>query len=70
MPRYRGGIRQAGRRRPVQRNRAEGMWFGMGKQEEDGISGWLFPIRLMTRQRGVWISPRPKDESLDYPETY
>lgn len=57
--------RNTGRQRPISRVRADGQWYGYGPQVEDAVSGWLFPKRLMTVQRGRLVSVDPTDESLD-----
>lgn len=64
------GPHQKGRRRGFPRCRAEGRWFGMGRQEEDAVSGWKFPVRLMVEQRGRKVSPLYRDGSLDLPEEW
>jgi len=42
----------------------------MGPQQEDAISGWLFPVRLMTNQRGGLVSKSLKDGSIDQPKEW
>lgn len=64
------GPKQTGRRRRIQRISADGLWYGWGKQKEDAVSGWLFPVRLMTRQRAGLVSRRIEDGSLDYPREW
>lgn len=60
-----GRHRADGQRRPIPRVRADGKWLGFGRQQEDAVSGWLFPVRLMVKQRGRLVSADPSDESLD-----
>jgi len=65
MPSFGPSAHQKGRRRRIKRIRADGQWFGYGKQTEDAVSGWLFPDRLMTEQRGGKVSRFYADGSLD-----
>lgn len=70
MPGRRGAQHQVGRRRPIHRIRAEGQWFGMGKQKEDATSGWLFPVSQMQEQRGFLVSGNYRDNGLDRPKEF
>jgi hypothetical protein len=70
MPSYRGGVHQAGRKRRKPRVRAEGLWFGMGKQSLDEHWGIYWPDILMVDQDGFKVSARLQDESLDLPPEY
>lgn len=58
-------MHQRGRRRRIKRVRADGQWYGFGPEVEDAVSGWLFPKRLMTEQRGGMVSKFYADNSLD-----
>ena len=57
--------RSNGRRRPINRNRADGKWAGYGRQERDAVSGWYFPRQWMVKQCGGLVSRDPRDGSLD-----
>ena len=70
MPGRRGSIHQVGRKRAIQRIRADGCWYGFGPEVEDTISGWLFPKRLMTPQGSGLVSRQYKDNSLDRRREY
>jgi hypothetical protein len=63
-------MRQRGRRRGIRRRNTPNHYWGMGPQAEDAISGWLRPISLMVRQRGVLVSQDEKDGSLDKPQDW
>lgn len=63
-------MHQVGRRRAIQRVRVDGFWYGYGPQAEDAVSGWLFPKRLMTTQRGRLVSRNYADGSLDRPKEW
>jgi hypothetical protein len=56
---------QSGRRRPPPRVNAEGVWFGMGRQELDEHWGIYWPVQLMVDQDGYKVSAKLKDGSLD-----
>lgn len=70
MPRWRGGVHQAGRKHRVPRVRAEGQWFGYGPQEYDEHWGIYFPRRLMVEQDGFLVSQKISDNSRDFPPEY
>jgi hypothetical protein len=70
MPSYRGGVHQAGRQHRPPRVRAEGVWFGMGKQSLDEHWGIYFPDSLMVDQDGFKVSAKRRDNSLDFPVEY
>lgn len=63
-------MRQAGRRRGIRKIKQVNRYWGYGPQAEDAVSGWLRPISLMTRQRGVLVSQDQRDESLDRPKEW
>ena len=54
-----------GRRRRIPRCRADGQYYGQGREVEDSISGWLFPLRWMTKQCGGNVSKYYRDGSFD-----
>lgn len=66
------GPHQIGRRRSIKRKRTDGFWWGMGVQQEDLYSGWLFPVRLMTNVTGGGglVSKFLKDGSIDQVKEY
>lgn len=70
MPRYRGGVHQAGRRSVPPRVRVEGQWFGMGPQSLDEHWGIYWPDRLMVDQDGFKVSAKFKDGSRDMPPEF
>lgn len=55
-----------GRRRRIPRIRADGQYYGYGREKEDAISGWLFPVTFMTKQCGGEVSRFYRDGSFDY----
>ena len=63
-------MRQRGRRRSIRRRNRTNHYWGMGPQVEDGISGWLRPVSETVLQRGVPVSNRLNDDSLDRPKSY
>jgi hypothetical protein len=44
--------------------------FGYGPEVEDAVSGWLFPVRLMTTQRGQLVSSFYAHGSRDRPQEW
>ena len=70
MPGRKGTVHQVGRRRAIPRIQADGRWYGFGSQVEDAVSGWLFPKRLMTKQRSGLVSYKISDGSIDFPKEY
>jgi hypothetical protein len=63
-------MRQIGRRRAIRRRTLPNHYWGWGPQAEDAISGFLRPVALMVRQRGVLVSVDERDGSLDKPREW
>ena len=66
------GVRTRARRRRLLKSYGpkRQRYVNMGPEEEDGVSGWMFPRSRMIRQRGVWVSADYNDGSRDLPADY
>lgn len=63
-------MRSPGRRRRIPRSRTYGKEWGEGRREEDALSGWEFPVRLMRRTEAGLVSIYEADGSVDKPDTW
>jgi hypothetical protein len=64
-------MRSPGRKRPIPRSREGGYrGYNFGPQQQDGVSGFIWPVRLMIRQRGVLVHRSYSQGSRDRPDTY
>jgi len=62
--------RTKARKRPFPRRTTYGREFGQGPRCKDGVGGFELPIKLTVEQRGVRVSIKRRDGTLDKPDTY
>ncbi len=63
-------MRSCGRPKRKPRVNTYGEFYGMGKQSEDAISGFYFPISQMKKSRSGLVSEDERDGSVDKPDSY